>query len=342
MFAWVAVALAYVATASLAYAADKVVIGYIGGMADVGFYVADAKGFLRDEGIEANFILFNSSSKMVAPLATGELDVGSGAVSAATYNALARGIPLRAAADKSRSKGVYSYTALVVRKALWDSGEIRTLKDLKGHRMAFTGGEGTNEHAVLAEAMQSVGLSYDDVEKIAISMPQQVAAYANGAVDASFLAEPFLSAVINAGVAVKMMPVSQLRENSVTGIELYSDHLITQRPDVALRLTKAYIRGLRVYVGALKDARLAGPGAEEVVDIISRYSTVKDKSLLLRTTPHYVDPDGRIYVDSLRKDWEFYRKEGLIKGDATVDQLVDTRWVDAAVKELGPYVPRNP
>ena len=41
--------------AAPARAADKVTIAYIGGTADVGFYIADAKGFLKEEGIEANF-----------------------------------------------------------------------------------------------------------------------------------------------------------------------------------------------------------------------------------------------------------------------------------------------
>ena len=49
-----------------AFAADKVVISYIGGAADVGIYIADAKGFLKEEGIEAELIVFDSSARMVA------------------------------------------------------------------------------------------------------------------------------------------------------------------------------------------------------------------------------------------------------------------------------------
>jgi NitT/TauT family transport system substrate-binding protein len=48
-------------------AADQVNIAYIGGTADVGFYIADAKGYLRDEGIEAKFTVFDSAARMVAP-----------------------------------------------------------------------------------------------------------------------------------------------------------------------------------------------------------------------------------------------------------------------------------
>ena len=322
-----------------ARAADQVTIAYIGGTADVGFYIADAKGYLRDEGIEAKFIVFDSSARMVAPLATGEVDVGSGAVGAGTYNAFERGITLRAVADKARNKGVYSYQGLMVRKDLWDSGAVRTLKDLKGRKFAMTA-PGSNEWSVLNDTLQQGGLKMSDVETIILSMPQQVAAYASKAVDVSFLPEPFMSAAIKSGSAVKMTPVSSLRDDDVTGVIVYGQVFMKDRPDVARRVTKAYIRGLRDYVDALKDARLAGPSAEEVVDIIAKYSTVKDKDVLRSIVPHYVDPDGAVGVDSLKKDWAFFKSQELIRGDVTVDQLIDTSWVDRAVKELGPYKPK--
>ena len=137
----------FVAVTVTARAADKVTISYIGGAADVGFYIADAKGFLKAEGVEAELVVFDSSARMVAPLATGDVDIGSGAVGAGTYNALERGIRLRAVADKARNKGVYSYQGLLVRKDLWEAG-VRSLKDLKGRKFAMTA-PGSNEHAVL-------------------------------------------------------------------------------------------------------------------------------------------------------------------------------------------------
>ena len=323
-----------------ALAADKVNIAYIGGTADVGFYIADAKGYLQQEGVEAKFIVFDSSARMVAPLATGDIDVGSGAINAATYNAFQRGITMRAVADKARNKGDYSYQALVVRKDLWDSGAVRSLKDLKGRKFVTTA-NGANEAAVIEEAMRSVGLTSADLDMSLLSMPQQVAAYASGVLDASILPEPFLSAAIKQRTVVSMIPMSKLREVDVSGVIVYGDAFIKNRPEVARKVMRAYIRGLRDYVDALKDKRLAGPGAEEVVDIIARYSTVKDKDVLRSIIPHYVDPDGVLGVDSLRKDWAYYKEVKLITGDVTVDQIIDDSFVVAAVKDLGPYKPKR-
>ncbi len=322
-----------------AYAVDKVAIGYIGGTADVGFYIADARGYLKQEGIEASFTVFDSDVKMIPPLATGDLDVASGMLNAATYNAAARGITLRAVADKSRSKGIYSYQALVVRKDLIESGAIRSLADIRGRKFGLTGQAG-NSYAVMVEALQSVGLAEKDVDVVYLSLPQQAAAFASGAIDVSFLPEPFLSAALRAGSAVSFMPITKIRDDSVSGVITYSETFIKNRPEVARRMMKAYVRGLRDYSDALKDGHLAGPGASEIIEILAQYSSVKDKSLLARVIPHYVDPDGQLGIESLKKDWAFYKHEGIISGDVTVEQVIDTSLAAAAVKELGPYKPR--
>jgi NitT/TauT family transport system substrate-binding protein len=38
---------------------------------------------------------------------------------------------------------------------------------------------------------------------------------------------------------------------------------------------------------------------------------------------HAVDPDGDIDMDSLRKDWQFFKDTKRIDGSVAVDQVVD-------------------
>jgi NitT/TauT family transport system substrate-binding protein len=40
---------------------------------------------------------------------------------------------------------------------------------------------------------------------------------------------------------------------------------------------KAHLQGVRDYNDALKDGRIAGPNAEEVIDAIARYSVTKGR-----------------------------------------------------------------
>jgi NitT/TauT family transport system substrate-binding protein len=100
---------------------------------------------------------------------------------------------------------------------------------------------------------------------------------------------------------------------------------------------KAYLRGVRDYVSALKDSKIAGAHADEIIDIISRYSSIKDKNTLKMITAHYVDPNGEIGTESLKADWAYFKQEKLINGSIGVDQIVDDQWIKAAVAQLGVY-----
>src|SRR5437879_11602210 len=83
-----------------AQAADKVAVGTGGSASDAPFYIAYDKGFFKDEGLDVDLIVLDSGAKVIAPLGTGELDVGSGALSVGFWNALVRGVKFRIAADR--------------------------------------------------------------------------------------------------------------------------------------------------------------------------------------------------------------------------------------------------
>ena len=102
-----------------------------------------------------------------------------------------------------------------------------------------------------------------------------------------------------------------------------------------MRFMRAYVRGLRFYNGALKDGRLAGANAEEVIAILAEYTAVKDKALLAKVTPTGLRPDGRVNVESLQRDLDFYASQGLMQAKLTIKDIVDTSYTDAAVAALG-------
>jgi len=94
---------------------------------------------------------------MIAPLGTGELDVGGGTVSAGFYNAVGRGILMKIVADQASIKPGYGYSSLMVRKDLVDSGRYKSFADLKGMKVAI-GAPGTGTASALNEALKKGGL----------------------------------------------------------------------------------------------------------------------------------------------------------------------------------------
>ena len=61
--------------------AETVRVGIVGASSDAPFFIADAKGYFSAEGLSLELTSFDSGAKMVAPLGTGDLDAGGGAVS---------------------------------------------------------------------------------------------------------------------------------------------------------------------------------------------------------------------------------------------------------------------
>ena len=119
---------------------------------------------------------------------------------------------------------------------------------------------------------------------------------------------------------------------------LFSEAFSAKR-DIAIRFMRAYLRGGRYYVRALKDGRLAGATADDVINILIEFTPVKDAAVLRSITPSGMDPDGAVNVTSLQKDKDFYASQGLIKGDVDLNKIIDMSFVEEALKTLGPFKP---
>jgi NitT/TauT family transport system substrate-binding protein len=330
------VALALTALLIPARAADQVRIGIARTMSDSGYYLADALGFFREEGIAVSLVDFKSAAQMVAPLGSGELDVGGGTVSAGLYNAVARGINLKVVADQASMKPGYGYSSLMVRKDLVDGGHYRNFSDLKGMKVAI-GAPGTGTASALNETLKRGGLKYADVEVVYLGFPEHLPAYRNKAIDASITNEPTMTRAIEEGAAVRIIGNDVTYPDQQTAVVFYADAFARKR-ELAERFMRAYLRGVRVYNDALKDGRFAGPKADEVIGILTKATPIRDAALFRRIVPSWANPDGAVNMAGLRADLAFFRELGLIESrDITVEQVVDNAFVKAAVEKLGPY-----
>ena len=313
----------------------EVRVGILGAISDAPIFIADKKGYFKDEGIEVKTTVFQSAATMVAPMGAGQLDVGAGSPSAGMYNAVARDILVHIVADKAQSTPGYGATKLLVRKDLVDSGKFKTMADLKGLKVAMNA-PGVSNTAMLNVALTSAGLKYSDVETLNLPFPDHLLALRNKSVDAGATIEPIATMAVQGGHAIAVKRDDEIYPNHQIATLIYSEDFAKKR-DLAVRFMKAYIRGIRFYVKSLKDGHLAGENADEVINILIEYTKVKSPDLLRAITPTGMDPDGRVNMESLQKDFDFYASQGLIKGKVDMKKVVDMSFADAAVKELGPF-----
>jgi NitT/TauT family transport system substrate-binding protein len=315
-------------------------VGVSAASSDVVFYIADKKGYFKQEGLAVAFTPFDSAAKMVAPLGAGQLDIGGGSPSAGLYNAVERGIDIKIVADKGSTPAGYGFQPLLVRKDLVTSGRFKTLKDLKGMKIAGSA-PGSASTSTLNEALKSAGLKTSDVERVFMAFPQHVAALQNKAVDAAMTTEPSATRAVQSGAAVRVMGDDAIYPNHQLAVVLYSGQFIKQNPNAARHFMRAYLKAARDYNDALEGGRIAGPNAREIIAILTEYTNIKDPKVFAAITPQGTNPDGRVHEASLKNDLAFFKEEGQVKGNVSVEQVLDTRFVEAALKELGPYVAKK-
>lgn len=320
------------------HAEQDVHVGIVNSTTDASFFIADAKGYFREEGLRVDFVSFDSAAKMVPSLGTGELDAGGGAISSALYNAVARGIEMKVVADKAHHDPSFGHAALLVRKDLIDSGSFRDFKDLRGLKVALSGA-GSSDESVLNEALKRGGLRWGDATVVYLGFPQHPAAFINGAIDAGLTSEPALTNGLKTGTAALFARIGQFYPDQQSATVIYGASFLKSKRDAAKKFIRAYIRGARFYNDAIVNGALDGPTAPEVISILTKYSLIKNPDVYKATRPPAIHPDGRLDVASMRNDWQFFKDTRQIDGNVTVDGVVDMSFVEDAVASLGPYRP---
>lgn len=124
--------------------------------------------------------------------------------------------------------------------------------------------------------------------------------------------------------------------NQQVAVLLYSGDFARKRRDDAKRFMVAYLKAACYFNGALADGQFAGPNAEDLIRIMIEHTRVKDPALYRKMVPNGIDPDGRLNLASMRKDLEFYRKQGYIEKPMELESAVDLTFVEAALEILGP------
>lgn len=321
-----------------AWAVDKVNVGLGGSSVDTPFYLARDKGFFKDENIDVNFTVFASGAGEIAPLGTGELEVGSGAASVGLYNAIARGIDIRVVADKGHTAPGYQYQSLIVRKSLVSSGKFKSLKDLKGKRVGMAA-QGVTTLSYLNEAAKAGGISFSDITPVYMPMPDQVAAMRNNALDASILPEPPGTMIVDAGIGVRFMNTEDFYPYGEVTMVFYGAKFLNEKPQLARRFMRAYLRGVRAYDDSLKDGKIKTSAADMIALMTKYFKLTPD--LVTKMYAPAVNPNGRILVKSMQKDLDFFREQGWVKQPVDLSKVIDMSIADKASADLGPYVPSN-
>ena len=313
---------------------EKVKVGLLMINADAGVFVAQEKGYFRDQGLAVEITYFSSSGgPQMAALTTGELDVGSGSISPAIYNSVAAGINMRVVASKSRV-GPSGSAKYVVRRGLVEPGKPFFLKDLKGKVIALNSAGGSSR-LYMDGLLRKAGLRESDVIVRVLPFNDMIGALSQGAVDVAFLVQPFITIADEKGIGVGIADLWDLFPGHMTNNLFYSDAFIRNRPALAEKFMTAFLKGQRHFYDAIVKKK---ESLDSIVDIVAKYSRAGDRKVLrLGLSVTELTPNGEMDLKEIQDDQEWYFQKGLVKTKIDVNQMVDLRFLQSAVKSLGIY-----
>ena len=319
---------------ALAQGATRVRIGVLAVVPEAGYFVGMDQGYFREQGIELDVTQFDSAARMVPALGTGQLDAGDGSHSAGLFNAVARDVGIKLVADAGSGPPGQSIVSLLFRRELVDSGQLRGPADLRGRRLALPARAIPTE-VLLSRWLRTANLRVDDVDIVELGFPDQLAALGAGAIDATIMPEPFLTRVVESGLATVYQRDNDIYPGFQVAEVLYGAAFARDQAELGRRLMIAYLRGVRVY----NDAFVKGdPAARQItIESLIQHTPVKDPALYDRMTMAGLNPDGRINLASIAEDQDYWLANGAQQTRIDLETLVDYSFVDAALQVLGPY-----
>jgi ABC-type nitrate/sulfonate/bicarbonate transport system substrate-binding protein len=299
-------------------------------VSDAGILIGMAKGYYKDLGIIIEPVQFNTGQEMINALAAGQLDVGATVTASGLFNAMSRDIPVKIVADKGINVAGKGYYRLVIRKDL--VGTINDFADLRGRKFAVVGTASLDEIA-LDRVLNKGGMTTKDVDlQVIRSFPDMLVSLGNKSIDAAMLIEPFIAVGIAKGIVDPWKDPATYDPDAQTALLVFGTSMTT-RPEVANLFMTAYVKSHRDY----NDAFFKDKGKKELIDILCKYSVIKDPAMYEKMFPVGLNPDGYLRMKGIEMDLAWYKERNLLKTDIKLQDAVDNKYVDFALKVLGKY-----
>ena len=300
---------------------------------EAGIFVAKEKGYFEQEGLDVELTTFTRFADQLPLLATGKLDYGTGGINPEIFNAISRDIPVRIVTANAVGTPGDRSAALLVRQDLVDSGRFKALEDLRGMKIAINS-PGTSSQLILERILAKGGLTRDDVDLTIVPFSETATALANAGIDAAFTVEPFINGIVARGLARSIITGTEGFPGSINQIVVISPVFAKEQPEAAKRLMYAFLKGQREYLAAFITG--TNPGArDEIIQILTRYTALKDPALYAGMGMSGGDPNGAVDLRVLAEMQDYFVKDGTLQQALDVTQVVDPSYAEYAAQRLG-------
>jgi NitT/TauT family transport system substrate-binding protein len=290
-------------------------------------FIAVEKGYFRDEGLEVELKFFDAAQPIAVAVTSGDIDLGVTAFTGGLFNLAGKG-QMKVIAAQSREEPGYPLIAYLASKQAHEQG-LKTLADLKGKTIGITQ-IGSSFHYSMGLLAKKLGFTLNDVRLQPLqSLTNLSAALVGGSIQAALLPATVSRPLIAKGDAVLLGFVGDETPWQL-GALFASTKILEQDRDAVARFVRAYQKGCRDYHDVLlkkgPDGKLQhGPEAEALLGHISKH--VNQPVNVVAASLAFVERDGRLLLDSVADQLEWYQSTRAVDKGFGVKDIVDTSFV---------------
>lgn len=310
-----------------AIAGDAIRAGFVStSLASIAVVVADAKGYFKDEGLDATMVRFESSDAIALAVASGDVDFGTTGISNPFF-VLAKAGTLKIIGGDTVNHAGFHAVGFIASNQAYAAG-FKSMADARGRSFGMTQ-IGSPLHYALAMVLGEHGIDIKDVRVIGLQTNANVASsLTGGQIDGSIMSSANLLAVTNRGGG-KLL--SWLEDEvpynlAVTGT-VVSTKVADSRPSAVRHFLAAFRKAAEVWDAAFVDAngkRADQPTAKEMIDLAAQGLTQRPQVIV--DGLNYVDPQARIDVSVVQRMLDWYEKMGMQKTHMDAKSMIDVRY----------------
>lgn len=309
-------AIAWAAMTNVASSAEVVKAVHVPLMNFAPLYVAIEKGYCKEQGIQVDLDRVKSGVDAMAFLASGQIDMGAVGMSAGAFNAFDRQMDLKIVATAGSQPLKDGPVVILARKPVVEKGEVKSLADLKGRKVAVAGGVGSTGAFFVVKAIRGAGLTAKDIEFVNLANADIALALEKGAVDAGLVGSPFSTTAVKTGIAEIL--AKDIDPGGSATFFMFSGKFMRERPQVAKGLMIALTKAAR----DLQPKTYLSP---DHFPIFAKYTGAKEQDIR-STTPVGYDPNLAINTKSLHEQEAIHRESGWVKysSPVPVSRMIDS------------------
>jgi len=271
-------------------------------------------------------------------LTSDQLDVGALTINPGAYNLVARGVGIRLVGDRGSTIPGRSTPSLAIRTGILERKPWSGYQDLRGLRIATVETLGISDFQI-ERMLQRGGLQPSDIEIVSpLLFPDMAVAFANEGIDAAMYNEPWATQQEQQGIVKKVVYADDVDPNGHVATLVYGETFARNTP-AARNYMVGWLRGVRDYWDGYDGRKDFQP----VLDVIQKYTALKDEALIRKVPPTGQSPVGYLDVATLERYQDWLAERGAIPHKADIEKAYDPSFAEYANSVLGPYQPvENP